>query len=71
MTFTVVITEDPEEKGIFNASVPALPGCHTWGGSAEEAFENAKDAVETYLEASQKAGDHIPLEVTRQITVAQ
>lgn len=69
MQFTVVITEDPEEHGIYNASVPALPGCHTWGESEEEALQNAADAVETYLEASRAVGDPIPKEVATKLIV--
>lgn len=67
MKFTVVVTEDPEEEGIFNASVPALPGCHTWGATIKEAIANARDAIVTYLEASEIVGDPIPLEVANQM----
>jgi predicted RNase H-like HicB family nuclease len=30
---------------------PGLPGCWSQGASEEEALENIKDAIETYLEA--------------------
>ena len=30
--------------------VPALPGCHSQGGTQKEALENIKDAIYTYLE---------------------
>ena len=30
--------------------VPALPGCHSQGDTEEEALENIKDAIFTYLE---------------------
>ncbi len=62
-TFTVVITNDPEEVGVFLASVPALPGCHTWGASEEEAFENAKDAALCCIESMKRDGEAIPVEV--------
>jgi predicted RNase H-like HicB family nuclease len=35
--FTVVI--EPDEEG-FHAFVPALPGCHTFGVTIEEAHTN-------------------------------
>ena len=28
---------------------PLLPGCHSQGDSPEEALENIKDAIKTYL----------------------
>jgi predicted RNase H-like HicB family nuclease len=29
---------------------PALPGCHSQGDTFEEALENIKDAITTYLQ---------------------
>ena len=29
---------------------PALPGCHSQGNTLEDAIENIKDAIETYLQ---------------------
>ncbi len=46
--FDVVIMED--ETGGYVASVPALPGCHTQGDTLGELMENAKEAIELYLE---------------------
>jgi len=61
MTFTVVLTQD-EEESVYNATVPALPGCHTWGETQEAAYENAKGAIQAYLEAAVKEGLPIPKE---------
>ncbi len=36
------------EEG-FSVWVPGLPGCWSQGGTEEEALENIKDAIETYL----------------------
>lgn len=33
----------------YDAHCPALPGCHSQGGTLEEAIENIKDAIQTYL----------------------
>ncbi len=60
MRYTVVVTEDPEEKGVFNASVPALPGLHVWGETVAGAIRNAKDAMEAYLIDMLDVGDPFP-----------
>ncbi len=51
-TFQVVIEQD--EDGLFVASVPGLPGCHTQGGTMAEVKENIKEAIEGYLESAHK-----------------
>ncbi|MEJ2184226.1 MAG: type II toxin-antitoxin system HicB family antitoxin [Nitrospirota bacterium] len=35
----------------FSVWVPGLPGCWSQGQTEEEALENIKDAIETYLSA--------------------
>lgn len=47
MEYTVVINKT--EYG-FDAHCPALPGCHSQGDTIEEAIENIKDAIKTYLQ---------------------
>ncbi len=47
MKYSVVVHES--EYG-FDVSCPALPGCHSQGDTLEEALENIKDAIHTYLE---------------------
>ncbi|MCH8974219.1 MAG: type II toxin-antitoxin system HicB family antitoxin [Chloroflexi bacterium] len=59
--FTVVIERD--EDGMYVASVPALQGCHTQGGTYEEALENVKDAIRVHLEARKELGEPVPIEV--------
>jgi predicted RNase H-like HicB family nuclease len=51
-----------EDEGGYLACFPALPGCHTWGASYEEAVKNAEEALLGYLEALQKNGEAIPQE---------
>ncbi len=46
MKYTVVINKS--EYG-FDVHCPALPGCHSQGDTFEEAIENIKDAIKTYL----------------------
>ena len=40
--------EETEEG--FSVWVPGLPGCWSQGQTEEEAIENIKDAIKTYLE---------------------
>jgi len=54
MKFKVIIREDPEDEGWYNASVPALKGCHSQGRSVEEAVKNIKEAIELYLEPEEE-----------------
>jgi predicted RNase H-like HicB family nuclease len=58
--FTVVI--EPDEDG-FHAYVPALPGCHSWGGSLDEASTNITEAIELHIGEMQKDGEAIPTEL--------
>jgi predicted RNase H-like HicB family nuclease len=46
--FTVVVEQD--EDGIYIASVPELPGCHTQAKTFGELNEGIKEAIELYLE---------------------
>jgi len=46
MKYSVVINKS--EYG-FDVHCPALPGCHSQGETIEEAIENIKDAIKTYL----------------------
>lgn len=50
LNFRVLIEQD--ENGIFVASVPAIPGCHTQGDTYEEAIKNIREAIELCLEVA-------------------
>ena len=60
MEYTVVLTRD--EDGNWLASVPALPGCHTWGKTRQEALANAREAAEGCIESLVATGDRVPEE---------
>jgi predicted RNase H-like HicB family nuclease len=62
LEFTVVLTKDLEDGG-FNAVVPALPGCRTFGETKAEAYANALEAIAAYLGSLEAEGDPIPQEV--------
>jgi predicted RNase H-like HicB family nuclease len=44
----MLIQRDPEDQ-IFIVTVPELPGCRTHGATYEEAVQQGKDAIETWL----------------------
>ena len=46
--FDVVVERD--EEGIYVASVPALPGCHTQARSLDELMERVREAIALCLE---------------------
>lgn len=49
-----VETEPDEEEGGYVATVAGLPGCITDGDTLEEVIENARDAIECWLEAREE-----------------
>lgn len=57
--FTVVI--EPDEEA-FHAYVPALPGCHTFGSTIDEARANIAEAIELHIESMRQEGELIPIE---------
>jgi predicted RNase H-like HicB family nuclease len=57
--FRVVIEPDEDR---YYAEVPALPDCHSWGYTYEEALKNIKEAAELCLEAMAEDGESIPEE---------
>ncbi|HEX9640130.1 MAG TPA: type II toxin-antitoxin system HicB family antitoxin [Candidatus Krumholzibacteria bacterium] len=62
MKYAVVLSRDDE--GNWLASVPAFPGCHTWGHTRDEALANAREAVEGCIESLRASGEAIPEETT-------
>lgn len=50
--FRTIIEQD--EDGVFVASVPAIPGCHTQGETYEETLKNIKEAIGLCLEVAKK-----------------
>lgn len=62
MEYTAVLAYDARER-VYNVSVPALPGCFTWGRTKQQALIRAQEAVEGYLEVLKEAGEPLPKEV--------
>jgi antitoxin HicB len=63
-TLTYRIHLEPEPEGGFTVTVPALPGCVTWGRDYEDAVEMAQECIIGFLEALAKAGQAIPIDTT-------
>lgn len=57
-TYRVLLTPEPE--GGFTVTVPALPGCITYGENIDHALAMAKEAIELYVETLEAEGDSIP-----------
>jgi predicted RNase H-like HicB family nuclease len=53
----------PIEDGWWLADVPSLPGCATQGATREEALENVKEAIESYIDGLILDGEPIPEDV--------
>ena len=47
--YQIRLQEEPE--GGYTVTVPALPGCITYGSDMPEAIDMAKEAIELYLES--------------------
>jgi len=52
MKYTAILQAEaePEFEGYYNAIVPALPGCFSYGASREKALKNIREAIELYLQ---------------------
>lgn len=53
---------EPEPEGGFTVTVPALPGCITYGETYTLAVERAQEAIEGFLETLVQLGKPIPEE---------
>jgi predicted RNase H-like HicB family nuclease len=48
LNFKVIVEQD--EDGVFVASVPAVPGCHTQGDTYENVLTNVREAIQVCLD---------------------
>lgn len=49
-----------KEEGSFWVEFPDLEGCHSFGDTLEETFENAKEALEGYCITELESGKKLP-----------
>jgi antitoxin HicB len=71
LTYTIILQpeSDPEFAGFFNASVPALPGCFSYGETRGAALKNIREAIELYIEDLEASGEPIPEDRVEQVQV--
>lgn len=46
----IAVFEPDKKLGGFTATIPALPGCISEGGTFEEAVQNIKEAASLYID---------------------
>ncbi|WP_434107758.1 type II toxin-antitoxin system HicB family antitoxin [Paraburkholderia caffeinilytica] len=63
LIFPIAI-EPGDTRHAFGVVVPDIPGCHSAGGSLEEAYANAKEAIEAHLDTLLDEGLPIPDRLT-------
>lgn len=56
----IVLEFRPEPEGGYTVSVPALPGCLSYGETFEEAMVMIDDAIAGWLAVAQEEGFDIP-----------
>ncbi len=59
--FRVKLSQD--EDGRWNAVVPTLPACYTWGNTKEEALAYIQDALKCCVEDMIAHGEPLPEDV--------
>jgi predicted RNase H-like HicB family nuclease len=55
-----MIIDWSDEDNTYIVTIPDLPGCKTHGDTYEEALQQGKDSIETWLEVSKRLGRSIP-----------
>ena len=59
-TFRVIFESD---EGGYHGYVPSLVGCHTWGKTLDEAKENMREAIKSYVGSLAKDRKRIPSDI--------
>lgn len=57
----VIAIEPGNEDAAFGVVVPDLPGCFSAGDTLEEAFDNAREAIELHCEQLAEDGEPMPV----------
>ena len=65
MKYRILIEQD--EDNMFVAEVPSLPGCVSQGKTRADAIDNAKDAIQGYIESLKKHNEPIPPSISEEI----
>ena len=59
--YTVVIR--PDDNGTYVAYVPAIPGCHAWGRTPEQAQAELENVFQMIAEEYAEEGRSLPADV--------
>ena len=70
LIFPIAI-EPGDAHHAFGVVVPDIPGCHSAGDSLEEAYANAKEAIEAHLDTLLDEGMPMPERLTLDAASAQ
>ena len=65
MKYRVLI--EPDEDGVFVATVPSLPGCVADGPTRADALRNVREAISLYVESLEAHGDPVPPPITEEM----
>ena len=57
------VESSQDEDGRWNAVVPSLLACYTWGNTREEALSHIQDALRCCVEDMVAHGESLPLDV--------
>jgi predicted RNase H-like HicB family nuclease len=68
LQFDVVIERD--EEGMYVASVPQLPGCHTDAASLDELMVEIREAIELCLEVQGRQPTGLEFVGIQRVTIA-
>ena len=68
MKFIIAI-EPGTESSAWGVAVPDLPGCFSAGDTLDEAMDNAREAIDLYVETMIEDGENIP--AARPLSVLQ
>jgi predicted RNase H-like HicB family nuclease len=63
--FRIVV--EPDEDGVFVATVPSLPGCISQGATRAEVLQNVREAIEGYLASLRERGEPIPPAINEEV----
>jgi predicted RNase H-like HicB family nuclease len=66
--FDVIFERD--EEGLYIASVPQLPGCHTQARSLDEVTQRIREAIELCLEAERAPEQNLAFIGIQRVTIA-
>jgi predicted RNase H-like HicB family nuclease len=59
--------DEPDEKALWRAYLPALPATHALGNTQQEAFENLKNMVDLIIADLLEEGTPIPTDPYSQV----